>query len=258
MRIVRTLVAKLTLPVLLLGLWWLVSLHSANPYWPPLKTILSVGRHEWLGERIHVDVIPSLLRLVVGFSVATVLGIAIGTLVSTVERVRIAAEPILEFARAVPPPVLIPLLMVMLGIGGTPKIVIIAFGSVWPVLLNTVLGVRSVDPVVDETARSYGIHGLARVRLVMLPAAAPQIVAGMRQALSISVIVMVVSEMMAATSGLGFTLVQFQRSFALPEMWSGMIVLGVIGAVLAGIFGIFERRVLAWYLGMRRLERGER
>jgi ABC-type nitrate/sulfonate/bicarbonate transport system permease component len=122
---------------------------------------------------------------------------------------------------------------------------------VWPILLNTVEGVRAVDSVLIDTARSYGISGLARLRRLILPSAGPQIATGMRQALSIAIILMVISEMFAASNGLGFTIVQFQRSFAIPEMWSGIILLGLIGFVLSELFRLAERRVLAWYHGQR-------
>jgi ABC-type nitrate/sulfonate/bicarbonate transport system permease component len=119
-------------------------------------------------------------------------------------------------------------------------------------------GARAVDEVLDDTSRSYGITGWARIRHMVLPAASPQIVAGMRQSLSISIILMVISEMFASSSGLGFTVVQFQRSFALPEMWSGIIVLGLIGFALSLVFQVFESRALRWYHGLRRSEVGEK
>ena len=109
----------------------------------------------------------------------------------------------------------------------------IASGCVWPVLLNTVEGVRAVDPVMAETARSYGITGAARLRHLVLRSASPQIFAGLRQALSIGIILMVISEMFAASNGLGFTIVQFQRSFAIPDMWTGILVLGLLGFLLS-------------------------
>jgi ABC-type nitrate/sulfonate/bicarbonate transport system permease component len=124
------------------------------------------------------------------------------------------------------------------------------------VLLNTAEGVRAVDEVLADTCRSYGIRGTARVRHLVLRSASPQIVAGARQALSIGIILMVISEMFAASSGLGFTVVQFQRSFAIPEMWSGVLLLGLLGVAFSLAFRLAERRVLHWYHGLRAAERG--
>jgi ABC-type nitrate/sulfonate/bicarbonate transport system permease component len=138
------------------------------------------------------------------------------------------------------------------------KVVVIAAGCVWPVLLNTVEGVRAVDPVMAETARSYRITGVARIRDLVLRSASPQIFAGLRQALSIGIILMVISEMFAASNGLGFTIVQFQRGFAIPDMWTGILVLGLLGFVLSVLFHLVERRVLGWYHGLRASTRRSR
>lgn len=105
------------------------------------------------------------------------MGVALGTVIGSYRKVRAVCEPVLEFLRAVPPPVLVPVIMLFAGIGDTMKIVVIASGCVWPILLNTVEGVRAVDSVMSETARSYGITGPARIRAVVLPSASPQIFA---------------------------------------------------------------------------------
>ena len=141
--------------------------------------------------------------------------------------------------------------MLFAGIGDTMKLAVIALGCIWPVLLNTVEGVRAVDEVLRDTGRTYRLGRGTTLTKVTLRAASPKIIAGARQALSIAIILMVISEMFAATSGLGFTTIQFQRTFAIPEMWTGIILLGIIGVVLAFLFKIVERRILSWYLGIR-------
>jgi ABC-type nitrate/sulfonate/bicarbonate transport system permease component len=143
-------------------------------------------------------------------------------------------------------------LFLLAGIGSTTKILVIISGCVWPILLNTVEGVRAVDGVLADTCAVYRIPP---VRRMVLRAASPQIVTGARQALSIGVILMVISEMFAAQSGLGFTVVQFQRGFQIPEMWSGVLLLGLLGVALAGLFRLVERSVLAWYHGQRTAEK---
>ena len=239
------------LPALLVVVWWFASAGSTDVYWPPLRTILETFPEVWTGERLRSDVLPSLLRLVAGYTLAAVAGVVLGTVIGSYRRVRAVCEPVLEFLRAVPPPVLIPVITLFAGIDDTMKITVIASGCVWPVLLNTVEGVRAVDPVLAETARSYGITGAARLRAVVLPSAGPQIFAGLRQALSVAIILMVISEMSAASNGLGFTIVQFQRGFAIPDMWTGILVLGLLGFVLSVLFQFVERRVLGWYHGLR-------
>lgn len=241
----------LALPVLLVIFWWFASDGSTDVFWPPLRTILKTFPDVWTGERLRADVLPSVVRLLVGYASAAVVGVAVGTVIGSYRRVRAFCEPVLEFLRAVPPPVLVPVIMLFAGIGDTMKIAVIASGCVWPILLNTVEGVRAVDSVMSETARSYGITGVARLRSVVLRAASPQIFAGLRQALSIGIILMVISEMFAASNGIGFTIVQFQRSFAIPDMWTGILVLGMLGFLLSVVFQLVERRVLGWYHGLR-------
>ncbi|MET7366515.1 ABC transporter permease [Streptomyces sp. NPDC005566] len=241
----------LGLPAALFAVWWVASDASTQVYSPPLRTIVTAFGDVWTGERITGDVLPSIVRLLAGFSVAAVLGVATGIVIGSYRRVRAATEPVLEFLRAVPPPVLVPVIMLFAGIGDTMKILVIASGCVWPVLLNTVEGVRAVDPVLRETARAYGLRGGVRLRHLLLRSASPQIFAGLRQALSIGIILMVISEMFAASNGLGFAIVQFQRSFAIPEMWSGILLLGLLGFLLSVLFQLVERRALAWYHGLR-------
>ncbi|MFI6274396.1 ABC transporter permease [Streptomyces sp. NPDC050988] len=243
------------LPALLVAGWWVASDGSTDVYWPPLRTILTTFPDVWTGERWRDDVLPSVLRLSAGYACAAVAGVALGTVIGSYRRVRAVCEPVLEFLRAVPPPVLVPVIMLFAGFGDTMKIAVIASGCVWPILLNTVEGVRAVDSVMSETARSYGITGVARLRHVVLRSASPQIFAGLRQALSIGIILMVISEMFAASNGLGFTVVQFQRGFAIPEMWTGILLLGLLGFVLSVVFRLVERRVLGWYHGSRDVSR---
>ena len=250
-RVLLRLVLACGLPAVLFTVWWVASAGSTDVYWPPLRTILTAFPDVWTADRLRGDVLPSVWRLAAGYALAAVAGVALGTLVGSHRRVRALCEPVLEFLRAVPPPVLVPVVMLFAGIGDTMKVVVIASGCVWPVLLNTVEGVRAVDPVMAETARSYGITGVARLRSLVLPSAGPQIFAGLRQALSIGIILMVISEMFAASNGLGFTVVQFQRGFAIPDMWTGILLLGMLGVVLSLVFRLVERRVLGWYHGLR-------
>ncbi|GAA1623351.1 ABC transporter permease [Actinoplanes couchii] len=255
MNVLKRTALALALPFVLFAGWWVLSADSENFYSPPLSAILTAFGDTWTLDRIRADVLPSLLRLFAGFLLAAVLGVAAGVAIGLNRRLRAVAEPVLEFFRAVPPPVLVPVIMLFAGIGDAMKVIVIVFGCVWPILLNTVEGVRAVDGVVLETARSYGVTGPARITHVILPSASPQIAAGLRQALSIAIILMVISEMFAASNGLGFTIVQFQRGFEIPEMWSGIILLGMLGFGLSLLFRLAERRALRWYEGLRAAQR---
>jgi ABC-type nitrate/sulfonate/bicarbonate transport system permease component len=245
----------LGLPVVLLATWWFVSAGSTNFFFPPLSQILESLVEEWFGPRLLADVVPSLYRLALGYLLAVVVSVALGVLIGLSRTVRGLLEPVLEFFRAIPPPVLVPIFILFFGIADTMKIVVIAFGCMWPILLNTVEGVRAVDEVLSDTGRVYGLGGWARLRYLVLPSASPQIFAGLRQGLSVAIILMVISELFAATNGLGFAVVQAQRSFAIAETWAGMLMLGLLGFLLALLFRVLENRQLAWYHGLRRAQR---
>lgn len=256
-RIARSTVATLALPVALLALWWVLSADSESYYLPPLSNILATFDDVWLfSERLTADVLPSLLRLLSGFLLAVALGVSLGVTIGSFRRVRAFCEPVLEFLRAIPPPVLVPVLMLFTGIGDTMKVLVIVSGCVWPILLNTVEGVRAVDEVLVETCRCYGVRGRARLWHLVIRSASPQIVTGMRQGLSVGIILMVISEMFAASNGLGFSIIQFQRTFAVTEMWTGILLLGALGFLLASLMRLFEQRVLNWYFGLRQAQRG--
>ncbi|WP_026819892.1 ABC transporter permease [Arthrobacter castelli] len=244
----------LGLPVLLVLTWWVTTIGSTSFFVPKPGELAQTFVRVWIGDRFFEDVVPSVTNLAAGIVLAIVLGIGFGVLIGSVRWLRALTEPTLEFFRALPPPVLVPVLMLLIGINDSMKIAVIISGAIWPVLLNTIEGVRAVDSVLSDSARTYGINGWARVRHLVLPSAGPQIAAGIRQCLSIALILMVISEMFASSAGLGFTIVQFQRSFAIPEMWSGIVVLGLIGIILSFIFQWTERRVLRWYHGLREVE----
>lgn len=246
------------LPIILIVVWWVASAGSTNYFWPSLSTILAAFPETWIGDgRILQDVVPSLLRLFAGYSIALILGIVVGVLVGSYRVLRELVDPLFDFFRALPPPVLIPVFMIFLGIGDTMKIVVITLGCLWPVLMNTVEGVRQVDEVQRATAGVYHFTRPMRLFRVTVPAAGPLIFAGARQALSIGIILMVISEMFASTNGIGFSIQQFQRSFSIPEMWTGVIVLGLIGVVLSWIFRMVETRVLGWYESLHNAHRND-
>ncbi|MFY9693199.1 MAG: ABC transporter permease [Xanthobacteraceae bacterium] len=251
----RRVVVALALPVTLIAAWWITSADSQSFYFPPLQTILQTFGKLWFSPHALSDVGPSLWRFSVGYLAAAFLGIVIGIPVGASRNLRNVLEPVLEFLRAIPPPVLVPVLILFAGLGNEMKALVILFGCIWPVLLNTVAGVRALDEVLAETVRSYRIGGLARLWHFVLPGASPQIFTGLRQSLSIGIILMVISEMFAARDGIGFVLVQYQRTFAIPEMWSGIILLGIIGIVLSLIFRAIEAWLLGWYYGLRQSQR---
>jgi ABC-type nitrate/sulfonate/bicarbonate transport system permease component len=238
-------------PVAVIAVIWFWSAGSDVYYFPPLKDVLNTFKDTWLFERVGSDVVPSLVRLFIGYFIAVAVGIGGGVALGMSPVLRRVAAPIVEFLRAIPAPALLPFALLVLGVGNDSKIFVIAFVCLWPILLNAVDGVSGVDPTLTDTGRVYRIPASDRLRHVVLPAAAPQIFAGMRTSLSLALILMVISEMVASSNGIGYFVLQAQRSFAIPEMWSGIILLGLLGYVFNAVFLLFERRILAWHRGAR-------
>jgi ABC-type nitrate/sulfonate/bicarbonate transport system permease component len=244
--------AEIGVPIAIVAGWqlWAASAHSVK--FPRPTTIAVEFRKLWLFADFDKHVVPSLERIGLGFSIAVVLGVALGVPLGLSHWARKAAMPHIEIWRAMPPPALLPISIVLLhSIGNTQKVAFIAFFCLFPVLLNTIDGVRGVDPTLLETARSYGISGLARIRRVVLPAASPQIFAGMRTSMALAVITMVLSEYFSSTSGVGYVLLISKNTFQLGPMWAAIVLIGLLGYVANAVFVLVERRVLAWHRGWR-------
>jgi len=245
------------LPIALLVLWWFASANSTSVYFPPLSKIVAQLGITWFPDRVMSDVLPSVLRLLGGYASALVVGVTVGIILSLAPRLRAFVEPLLDFMRGMPVVILVPIFMLFAGIGTEMKLLVIAVGCLWPILLNTIIGVRGIDGVLKDTAATYRYRPSTLLFRLILPGASPQIFTGARQSLSIAIILMVASEMFAANNGLGFMIVQFQRQFSIPEMWSGILLLGLLGVLLAALFNIVEHLMLGWYRGARAIAENE-
>ncbi len=250
-RRVGALAVEAAVPLAFLVAWAAWSSRANSFYFPPLSEIGEAFARNWVFERVGTDLVPSLARMLVGLGIAVVVGFVGGLVLGLTPRARTAAAPMLDFLRSLPPPVLVPLAILVLGVGTSMKVFVIALGPTWPVLLATTDGVRSVDPALLDMSRVYGISPIDRLRSVVVPAALPQVFAGVRASLSIALILMVISEMVASTNGLGYFVLQSQRTFAIPEMWSGILLLGLVGYSLNAAFLVVEKRVLHWHRGAR-------
>lgn len=252
-RRLRQVLLELLVPVTILVAFGLWSAQADSFYFPPLTEIAREFWNTWVFAGFRNDLLPSLGRLLAGYGASVLLGVLAGLLLGMVRIARTAAEPVIEFLRALPAPALIPFALLLFGTGDSGKVFLIVLGTVWPILLNTIDGVRGVEQQQLDMAHSYRIPGYARLWRIVLPAAGPRIFAGMRTSLSIAIILMVVSEMVASRNGVGYFVLQSQRSFAIPEMWSGIVVLGVLGFTLNWLFLRFEDRFLFWHRGSKGL-----
>jgi len=179
-----------------------------------------------------------------------VAGVGLGVILARHGRVFRFFAPLLELFRAMPGAAMVPILIILIGVDLDMKIALVAFSAVWPVMLNTVDGVRGIDPTVRDTASSYRIDGPTALFRVTLPAASPQIIAGMRTALSQCIILIIISEMVVSASGIGNFISQAEGSFDLVGVWSGILLLALVGFALNKAFQLFEFGALSWHRGL--------
>jgi ABC-type nitrate/sulfonate/bicarbonate transport system permease component len=259
-RIIWSAGVRYGLVAFLIVVWQILSVRANSIFFPPPSTIVARELELWLSgpaSRLFLsdgffhDVVPSLLRLLAGWGLALTFGITLGALIGRSRLLSDFLNPPLQFLRAIPGPALIPVFILLLGTESTMRIVLIAFGSVWPVLLNTIEGIQTVDPLQLDTARAFRLPRRARLWRIVLPAAMPKIFAGMRISLSLAVILMVVSELVASTNGIGYRIQNAQIMFLLTDMWCGIVLLALLGFTLNWLFVKVEHRALGWHRGAR-------
>jgi ABC-type nitrate/sulfonate/bicarbonate transport system permease component len=243
----RAALVQLWLPVVLIAVWWIASSSSTSFYFPPLSAILADLWQGLTGGDLLSATGYSLRNLLLGLLVALVAGVAIGVLLGLNKAVEAATRPMLDYARAVPHVAFVPVIIVALGLGWLPKVLLIALGCVWPILLNTVDGVRGISPQVLECTRAYRIPLRLVVRRVVLPACAPQAFAGLRVALQVGMVMLIVSEMYGSTTGIGFFVLQSGENYAVTDTWAGTVLIGGLGYLLSLVLLAAEQLSLGWY-----------
>ena len=232
-----------------LAVWEVWARAEASFLVPPPSAVAERAWDVWPTREFLGNVQASLTRLAVGFGIGACAGVAVGLLVGGSVRVRRVLEPLLELLRAVPPIAIVPVAIVVFGLGDAMLVSVIAFGVFFPVFVHTAEGVRGVSPEVRDTAALLHVGPAERLYRVYLPAALPSIAAGLRVAVSIGLVLVVISELTGASDGLGYSIRQQQRDFDLPGMYGGLVFLGLLGYVLNRLFLIVERHLLAWHHG---------
>lgn len=240
--------------ILFLVAWAVVAEFLSSPFMPGLEQIGTAFQKNWLFSRITSDVIPSMNRLSLGFLLGAVLGSAVGALLGSWNLARMLLEGLVEFLRALPKVAIMPIFFILVGIGDESKVLIIATAAAIPMLLNTMDGFRAIEPTLIDTCKVYGLSPVKGNLMVRLRWASPFMFAGAKNALALAFIMMVVAEMYGSTNGVGYFILIAQQTFAIPDMWSGIVLLGILGAIFSGIFALVERSTLGWYRGLKAME----
>ncbi len=241
--------------VLVFAVWEIYARLDPSIHFPPISRIFDNFRTVWLSSdprQLFVSDLfveqagKSLSRFARGWALAIVIGVGFGVLLGASSTLARMYNPIVRFFASIPSTLLLPIAVQLFGIADNMNVFLICLGSVGVIMINTCDGVAGVDRMWIRSARSLQLGRLTLYRKVIIPAAMPQIMAGLRVSLGISLILMVIAELYATTVGLGHQIVIAQTSFRYLDMWSAFVVVGVIGVSLNALFSVIERRVLRW------------
>lgn len=255
--VLKLAVSSSWLIIALLAVWEIWARVQPSPFIPPMSTILrtlwsnffsSDPRRLFTSDLFSSDLLVSLGRVGIGWGVSAAVGIAVGILMGISVPVGHFLGPLVRFALAIPATALLPITLVLFGITSQMNISLVVLGTIWIIILNTMDGVRSIDPVIRTSARSMRLGPARFFSKVVLPGASPQIVTGLRVSLGVALVLMVVSELFAATSGIGFYVILSSRQFRFPDMWSGVVLIAIVGIIINIVFAIIEARVMRWHL----------
>jgi len=237
----------------LVACWWLAS----NAGWvsrvflpTPEATLLSLAEGLNLTGSGNGELLAftqaTVARMLQGWLLASLIGVALGALIGTSAAARAWLQPTLEFVRPLPASALLPLAISIFGLSPNMVLSVVAFGAMWPVLLATVHGFAAVEPRLKEVAACLQLSRSAFVWKVGLPNAMPDILAGMRLSMTVSLIVAVVGEMIASQAGLGQAILLAARSFRASELFAGIVLLGLIGFASNALLAVAEKKLLKW------------
>lgn len=239
--------------VVLVGLWQLATTLAPSPFFPPPFAIftnlwdLLFGGPQFFTDVFYQDFLTTVGRMLAGFAIGTAWGIVVGTAMGLSRGARETVTPIVELLRSIPATATLPLFIILLGGGDDMRVVFIAYGVSWFVLINTAAGVGSIHKTMLDLGRVFKISRTRRLFSIILPAALPKIFAGVRIASTAALLLAIVSEFMLASNGIGFQLIQSQGRFQLLNMWSWMLALAVLGLLINTLLDYLEGRVLAWH-----------
>ncbi len=213
---------------------------------PPFSEVVSAWFTLLGNGQLAEHVSASLSRALIGLAIAIVVSIPLGVAIAWYRPVAEFLNPILELFRNTAALALLPVFILILGIGETSKVALVIYAASFPILLNTISGVRTVDPLLIKSARSLGLSPVRLFQKVILPAAVPTIFTGLRMAAASSILVLIAAEMVGAKAGLGYLITASQLNFQIPNMYAGIVTIALVGVIFNGIVVAIEGRLSGW------------
>lgn len=236
--------------LLFIALWQITTMFQwINPLFlpTPLETANTLYLQLITNGELWPDVFATLYRTVIAFVLAAIAGIGIGLVLGYSKLVHSSMGTAVDFARSIPATALFPLFLLFFGIGDEAKIAVGVWAASLIIMVNTAYGVRHANKVRQMVARAYKLPQLETFKKLILPEAAPHIAAGLRIALSLTLIVVIVTEMFIGTNvGLGHRIIDAQLVYRVPEMYAAIIMAGILGYALNHVFQIAERKTIHW------------
>jgi sulfonate transport system permease protein len=238
-------IIPLVLPLILIGLWqYAAASGSVSPaYFPAPSRVIEALYELIVSGSLWAPFAATISRMMQGWLTACVVGVCLGGLIGSSQRGRDYINPTLEFLRPFPASAIIPAAILIFGLSNTMALSVIAFGSLWPILLGTVHGFSAIEPKLGEVGRVIELTPLAYFRKIALPAALPDILTGMRISLAVALILTVVVEMQSAQPGLGQNILLASRLFRTPDLYAGIIVLATIGLMTSWLLDFIETKL---------------
>ena len=249
---VKSLLRGVAMPILLLVVWEAVCRAGlVSPIMLPSPSAIVVKWVEWLrsGELL-LDVLGSMGRVTGGFLLGAGLALPLGLFMGASPRIYEYFNPIIQVLRPIPPIAWIPMSILWFGLGNPPAIFLISLGAFFPVLMNTIAGVQNVDGIYLRAARNLGAGRGAMFRRVILPAATPYILAGMRIGIGTAFIVVIVSEMIAVNNGLGYRILEAREYMWSDKIIAGMVTIGLLGLAIDQVMNALNSYLLRWHRGL--------
>jgi ABC-type nitrate/sulfonate/bicarbonate transport system permease component len=237
----------------LLLLAWELGARGApklQSYFPPLSRVLAALAASAQSGPLVSQFIVTVGRFLESYLLSAFFGVTLGIILGYFRLIHELLEALIEFLRPMPSVAIIPVAILMLGISDSMIVAVTVYATVWPILINTIDGVRHIEQVLIQTGRSFGLSKARILWRVILPAASPYIVTGLRIGLSIALILVTTAEMVAGSKGLGFFILDEERSMNSGNMYAGIIVVAALGYGLNRLFLVLEARVLKWRHGM--------
>lgn len=235
-------------PVILLLLWELcvrIGVLDARFFTPPSEIVIAMWEMTLSGE-LWQHTWASLYRIFAGFVLGSVPGVLLGILMGLVPAIRALLTPILAAFYPIPKSAILPLIMIFLGIGNTSKIVTLAIGMFFLVWINTMTGVLTIAPIYLDVGRNFGARGWQFYRTIALPGALPMIIAGLKLAFGIGLLLIIVVEMVGTDLGIGHLIWTAWQTFSMESLFVGLIVISLLGFGSSHLLDALERRIVPW------------